>query len=485
MTRIGRRLPIIARLPIRWRLALTSAGLTFLILLTFAVVIGVFTTRQVRDHFDDDLRATIGDLQGRVRPQEVQGRLQLIGVDALQSAAAGDAVLRVIRADGHIVAEKKGTPELGSPLAALHNAGRYRVISRPIFIQQLDEPVAYIQYAKPRGATNGTLARVRLFLAAGVVGGALLALLAGLAVASRAMGPVKQLTRAARKIARTRDAAVTLPKPEADDEVADLAHTLDDMLRELTASRTELEAMLTRQREFVADASHELRTPLTSILANLELLETALEGEDAEVVESALRSSRRMRGLVSDLLLLARADARRERPREATDISEIVRAAAGEAAPFAAGHDLSVDVNGAVFADGWADDLHRMTLNLIENALRHTPPGTAVHVAARAAGDHVEIVVEDEGPGLPAHIKDRAFERFVRAGGDGGRGSGLGLAIVDAVARSHGGSVTYEDALMGGARFIVRLPNSQLPTPNAASAAATPRQPPAESSAGA
>ena len=238
------------------------------------------------------------------------------------------------------------------------------------------------------------------------------------------------------------------------------------MLRELDASRTELEAMLARQREFVADASHELRTPLTSILANLELLQAALEGEDAEMVQSALRSSRRMRGLVSDLLLLARADARRERPREPVDLCDVIRAAAGEAAPLAAGHELSVDVNGKVLADGWRDDLHRMVLNLIENALRHTPPGTAVRAQARAAGDEVEVVVEDEGPGLPDDIRNRAFERFVRGGRDGGRGSGLGLAIVTAVVEAHGGRVHYEDREGGGARFTVRLPAAQrTPSP--------------------
>jgi signal transduction histidine kinase len=472
------------RLPIRWRLALTSFGLTLLILTAFALVIGVFTTRQVRDHFDDDLRATIGDLQGRVRVQGVGANARLIGADAIQAAAAGDAVLRVLNSQGHVLVEKRGTPNLGSPLLGPHNEGNYRVISRPIFAQSSPDPVAFVQYAKPRDSVNGTLDRIHLFLAGGVLGGALFALLAGLAVARRAMAPVQQLTRAAQEIARTRDTAVTLPKPESEDEVSELSHTLDDMLRELDAARTELETLLTRQREFVADASHELRTPLTSILANLELLEAALEGEDAEVVQSALRSSRRMRGLVSDLLLLARADAQRERAREPVDVSEVIRAAAGEAAPLAAGHDLAVEVNGRVIVDGWRDDLHRLVLNLMENSLRHTPPGTPVRAGALTTiGGDVEIYVEDEGPGLPDDIRGRAFDRFVRGGGDvsrtfagGSGGSGLGLAIVNAVATSHGGYVAYEDRPAGGARFVVRIP---------AAAPATPPPRPAESSAGA
>ena len=97
--------------------------------------------------------------------------------------------------------------------------------------------------------------------------------------------------------------------------MADLARTLEEMLRALDEARAETEAALDRQREFVADASHELRTPLTSILANLELLEAELRGEQQEMAGSALRSSRRMRRLVADLLLLARADAGRQAPR--------------------------------------------------------------------------------------------------------------------------------------------------------------------------
>jgi two-component system OmpR family sensor kinase len=432
----------------------------------------------VHDHFDDDLRATIGDLQTRVRPQQFGPDVRLVGLDAICQATAGHAALRVVRANGHVFCASPSRIDLGSPLIPLHDTGRYRVISRPIFIQQTQEPVAFIQYAKPRDTTNATISRIRLFLAAGAVGGALLALLAGLAVARRAMGPVQQLTNAAKEIARTRDAAVTLPRPVADDEVADLSYTLSQMLRELTASRTELEAMLLRQREFVADASHELRTPLTSILANLELLEAELEGEDAEMVQSALRSSRRMRGLVADLLLLARADARRERTREQVDIAQVIRAAAGEAAPLAAGYDLGVDVDEGLIVEGWRDDLHRLVLNLIENALRHTPPGTDVRASAHAPDpEHVQIVVEDEGPGLPPEIRDRAFERFVRGAGDGGRGSGLGLAIVSAVADGHGGTVAYEERGNGGARFIVTLPSTSAP--------ATPQQPQAGSSAAA
>src|SRR5208282_4923485 len=126
------------------------------------------------------------------------------------------------------------------------------------------------------------------------------------------------------EITRTRDPSGGVPQPQAEDEVAELARTLEGMLRELDAARGETESMLVRQRQFVADASHELRTPLTSVLANLELLAESLHGDQGEAARSALRSSQRMRRLVADLLLLARTDAARVVAHKPCDLAQIV-----------------------------------------------------------------------------------------------------------------------------------------------------------------
>ncbi len=144
--------------------------------------------------------------------------------------------------------------------------------------------------------------------------------------------------------------------------------------------------MLERQREFVADASHELRTPLTSILTNLELLEADLHGEDREIAGAALRSSQRMRRLVADLLLLARADAGRRAPHEPVNLASVVREAAAEVAPTAVDHELSVEAEESdLSVNGSPDELHRLAVNLIGNAVSHTPAGTACerHAAPR------------------------------------------------------------------------------------------------------
>jgi two-component system, OmpR family, sensor kinase len=461
------------RLPVKLKIAVVTAALTFVILCLFAVVIGAVAEERVHDAFDDDLRATAADIANRLDPEFTpSGR---IGVDRLEliGAASGDAEVRLMDRQGRVLFPPGGVP-LGDPASqGLSDVGDYRVASRalsisnrspaeqfidPLSDERFSRTVGFVQYAKPQDTTATTINRIRLFLALGVLGGTLLAFIAGLHVAQRAMRPIAGLTRAAREVARTRDPDIALPTPRANDEVADLAHTFEDMLRELSAARGETEATLARQREFVADASHELRTPLTSILANLELLESELDGERREMAESALRSSRRMRRLVGDLLLLARADAGREVPAAPVDLSAVAREAAAEAGALSSDHPLSLDLPGRVIVNGAADDLHRLAGNLVENALLHTPPGTPITVSVRRTGDSAVLEVADRGPGVPEGLRERVFERFASGAGDGGRGSGLGLAIVKAVADAHSGRVELSDADGGGARFVVTLP---------------------------
>ncbi len=185
----------------------------------------------------------------------------------------------------------------------------------------------YVQYARDVGHVDSTIERLWLLIAAGAIGATLLASLAGMAIARRAMQPISTLTATARKIAETGDPSSHMPEPHADDEVGELARTLEQMLSRRWTRQ---------QREFVADASHELRTPLTSILANLELLQISLQGagheDDRAMVDSALRSSGRMSRLVGDLLLLARADAGRLSARGSCDLAEIAANAVAEVA---------------------------------------------------------------------------------------------------------------------------------------------------------
>jgi signal transduction histidine kinase len=283
------------------------------------------------------------------------------------------------------------------------------------------------------------------------------------------MRPISNLTSAAREIARTRDPSVNLNDPVADDEVAELTRTLNDMLRELSLARAKREKSLSRQREFIADASHELRTPLTSVLANLELLDHALGRSpslelEKESVESALRSSQRMRRLVADLQILARADSGRKAVQEVCDLSQIAMNAVDELRPLAGEHRIDLLAREKAPVEGNPDDLHRVVVNLVDNAARHTPPESTITVEVETSPEAgvARLRVADDGPGIPAEVRSQIFDRFVRNAGPGDRassnGTGLGLAIVQAIAIEHSGTASVGDSDQGGALFTVELP---------------------------
>jgi signal transduction histidine kinase len=465
------------RLPIRVRLAGVSALLTFVILCGFAVAVGSLTVRRIRSDFNREVADTASQLPSQLSIKVNPRTFQIVGINPpLQDLAQPEdsAVIRILTLGGAVIAETAKAPSLGPASSQARNVDGYRVLSHPaaVGIEGTGEQIGqvFVQYGRSVTDTEATVTRVELFLLIGVLIGTGVALFAGMMIARRAMAPIARLTSTAEEIARTRDPSRVMPQSEADDEVSELARTLQGMLRELDAARGETEAMLMRQRRFVADASHELRTPLTSVLVNLELLAESLDGEEGEAARSALRSSRRMRRLVADLLLLARTDVGRVIPHEPCVLGQIVVEAASELGPVSSAHEISLDVEraaggrGPILVDGSRDELHRLTINLLENALRHTPAGTEIRVRTDIdeRGEAL-LVVEDDGPGVPEHLRETLFERFVRGAGDRGGSFGLGLAIVRAVAETHGGSVVVEpsgerDGAAYGARFVVRLP---------------------------
>ncbi|WP_372790222.1 sensor histidine kinase [Paraconexibacter sp.] len=460
------------RIPIRWRLAGGSAVLTLVILTTFAVIVGHLTTTRIRTDFNEQTARAADELVDVVdaRYNIENGTVEFVRPNLQFYATADNAVIRVLTQDGTRVRSfPKRTPDFGLQPDGGVDVKGFRVETRS-FALPLGGFIL-VQYARRLAEVNATIDRVQFFLFTGVLGGAAFALMAGLLIAGNAMRPIRRLTETTREIARTRDTNRRISVPEATDEVAELARTLDEMLLALESSRAETAATLLRQRAFVADASHELRTPLTSVLANLELLSDVLDGDEGEAARSALRSSHRMRRLVADLLLLARADAGRQVRHVPTDVSQIVVDAAAELGPVLADHELSVHPSGAAVVSGAGDELHRLALNLMENAVNHTPPGTRIDAAIERENGHVRLVVEDDGPGVPPEVRDRLFERFVRGDGDRGGSTGLGLAIVRAVAESHGGSVHLEDCTPHGARFVVTLPASGQVDPASAPAA--------------
>jgi two-component system, OmpR family, sensor kinase len=463
--------------PVRWRLAAVSAGLTLAILLVFGAVIGQVATNRIRDDFNREVSGAAQTLAGEFRI--VYTPLSTISIQhgpRLDDFVRPDsASARVFDVNGNLIKESTGAANLGRPESGLSTHGEMRVATATV-TSDTGEVTGYVQYGRSLAHVDSTVDRLWLFIAAGILAGTLFASLAGVAIAARAMRPISSLTASAREIAATGDPSRHMPDPKVEDEVGELARTLEQMLRSLDAARAEREGAMKKQREFVADASHELRTPLTSVLANLELLQASLQeprhDEERAMIDSALRSSRRMSRLVADLLLLARADAGRVGRHGPCDLAEVAGNAAAEVAPVLGERELAIENEKALPVYGNADELHRLVLNLLDNAARYTPPGARIELRLRQEEEEAVLEVGDDGPGIPAELRAQVFDRFVRGDGPAdtavGPGSGLGLAIVHAVAASHGGTVEVGESDAGGALFRVRLPLQRVkePTPS-------------------
>jgi signal transduction histidine kinase len=446
-------------------LAAVSAGLTLAILLVFGAVIGQVATSRIRDDFNRQVSGAGQTLAAESRVFSTALGTYFRGPNLDDFVRPDGASARVFDAEGNLIKESAGAEPMGSSSSlGLSNSGQMRVATTRISGES-GATTGFIQYGRSIAHLDSTVDRLWLFIVAGILGGTLLAILAGVAIAARAMRPISALTATARQITATGDPSGHMPDPKVSDEVGELARTLEQMLRSLDAARTEREAALKKQREFVADASHELRTPLTSVLANLELLQASLrptQDEDRAMVESALRSSKRMSRLVADLLLLARADAGRAGKHQPCDLAEIAGNAAAELAPVLGNRELEIENERALPVEGNPDELHRMILNLLDNAARHTQPGARIELRVRDTDTAAVVEVGDDGPGIPPQLRGQIFDRFVRGEGPAdtavGPGSGLGLAIVRSVASSHGGAVEVGESASGGALFRVRLP---------------------------
>jgi signal transduction histidine kinase len=268
---------------------------------------------------------------------------------------------------------------------------------------------------------------------------------------TRALAPVERIRREVEQITGDRlDRRV--PEPASRDEIHRLAQTMNQMLERLQSSRD-------RQQQCVSDASHELRSPLASIRQTAEVARTHPSAlPEGELADAVLEESTRMQRLVEQLLLLARADEGAfTRTRHDVDLDDLALAVARRVQqPGLPVHTAGVGA-GRVRGDHVA--LTQVVQNLVDNAARHTH--TVVALAVGETDDGVELVVEDDGPGIPSKDRQRIFDRFVRLDEARARdagGSGLGLAIVEEIVAAHGGTIEVSRSGLGGARFLVRLP---------------------------
>lgn len=295
------------------------------------------------------------------------------------------------------------------------------------------------------------------------VGGVALLLGAAVAwlIAGRVLRPLRDTTELAGRITDT-DISGRIPIRDGRaagrrgrGEISELAHTLNRML-------DRLEAALTTQRRFLADAGHELRTPITIIQGNLDTL-TVTTDDDAQTLAIVNDELTRMTRLVDELTLLARS----ERPDflrpEPVDIAVLTQAMAAKVRALDGAGENRFTLTGTATGAA-ALDPQRITqavTQLAANAVAHTPPGTPVEIGSAIIGDSLEFRVADHGPGIPPCQRDRVFERFARLDPRRTEGTGLGLSIVAAIAAAHGGTVRLTGTaggLAGGATFVLAIP---------------------------
>ncbi|UBU10955.1 sensor histidine kinase [Nonomuraea gerenzanensis] len=442
----------VSRTPLRVKLTVTVV----LLVTVAAAVISAATVLLLRDRLldrvDDQLERVTETLHNDMRDERPSPQGQLLvyvpsDVSVLQLGPDGAVVARSRNADPAFEAALPADlPEGMSTVESwrvLKDGGL--VVAMPL--THVDETVAQMAWID---------AVVALIVVAIVAA-------AGVAVVRGSMQPLEEIERTAEVIA----AGNLSQRVEGENdrtEVGRLARALNGMLAQIEAAFRARAASEAYMRRFVADAGHELRTPLTAIRGFADLY-TRQRGED-ELVSRIGRATGRMTLLVEDLLLLAHLDQRRPLRADRVDLLAVAAEAVQEWSLLARDRkiDLAVKGENAPLVTGDESRLRQVIGNLLSNAVRHTPPGTAVEVRlleGRLENGAPAVVLEvaDQGPGLSREQAERVFERFYRADKARSRdegGSGLGLAIVSALAVAHGGVAEADPG--PGAVFRVRLP---------------------------
>jgi two-component system sensor histidine kinase MprB len=330
-----------------------------------------------------------------------------------------------------------------------------RIVSVPL--TQADRHYALV-LGRPLDQTSRILNTLGASLLTFGVAAVLVSALVGMAVARSGLQPIQALTRATRRVTSTD--RFTPISSEGLGEFTELITSFNNMMRTLESSREQ-------QRRLIADAGHELRTPLTSLRTNIELLiaderqHMLPEGARADILRDVAAQLGEFSTLIGDLVHLSREDS--EGPqRELIDFQDVVDAALERAKRR--GPNLNFDVETKpLYLVGEADSLERAVTNLLDNAIKFSPPGGTITV--RLERDRLRI--SDQGPGIDDVDLPHVFDRFYRS--DKSRatpGTGLGLSIVAQVVKAHGGWVRASRAAGGGAEFTIRLPGSPEPPPD-------------------
>jgi heavy metal sensor kinase len=451
--------------------AILAAGLALL----GALIVESFE-RSLRADADDLLTARADAAEAVVRssalahPDTTSPASLDLDLPAFNAFSAPGVLFEVSDGEGHLVAASPGLPAGGLPWSAsareavehgqssldsvpTETGQRVRVLSRAVMDD--GRRIAIVRVGESLRPIDNAL---RELLRPLLVGG-LLVLLACVVVTwqvvSFALEPLEMIAETAERIASTGSISQAV-RPEGTQEARQLATSFNRMIERLRH-------LLESQRQLLADTSHELRNPLTVIRTDLDLLGRDLDSETRqEVAVEAQEEAERMSRLVADLLYLSREEQVEHEPLELVQLDALVNDVVDRLRLVAPDHTVEVEHADPLTVPSNEDRLRQLVTNLVENAIRYTPPGGHVVVDVRLSdGDVARLDVRDDGIGIePEHLR-RVFDRFYRVDPARARntgGTGLGLAIVKRVAESYGGTVSAESTPGVGSTFSVTLP---------------------------
>ena len=474
-------------MPIRWRLTIFNALVIggILLALGFALFFLLRKTllSSVEDTAHDRALAAAKEIDSGEGLDEEGDRLLLD--DGLKHGLTHDGVFIVVRdGSGSIITQTlnlsntggahdelwRKVLETGKPADGkftLREEGLTYVYAVPV--RPDEQPARIVEAGKSYQPAQVNVYKMALVLASGFTVAFLLSVVGAYLLARNALSPVSAVVRAAHRITEG-DLSKRLPVAHPKDEIGDLAATINGMLSRLEKTLTRLEETIDRQRRFVADASHELRTPLTSIHSYAQVLEEwALRDPQIgpESVAAIKRESERMKGLVENLLELARGDEGMKLHLKDNNLTEVVEEAAESARAAVNGKVLiecptskqRVQEEGvsAVFD---RERLRQALSILLDNAVKYTPQeGGRVSMRIVQEDASVGVEVSDTGIGIPEEQIPHVFERFYRAEeARSTEGLGLGLSIARQIAEDHGGSIEARSKPREGSTFIIRIP---------------------------
>jgi heavy metal sensor kinase len=482
-------------LSLRWQMVLWYTTAFTLLLLFTGAVFYQYLEHSLEASVDTDLQLRAQQIAGGVVVSRGQILLHnvtgdLSGIDTYQQNTHQEPVdvnygvlVRLFDTRGHLLVETPAfrglevpTESITQPLAGIPWQGtvktshdtEVRIASRrltaggkTIAILQVGESLAHLH------------ALLHQLVAALLLVGLLVLICCAASsywLAARSFAPIQRLAETARKI-KAGDLQQRVPVPVVRDEVQYLAVTLNEML-------DSLEQAFARERRFVADASHELRTPVAVIrnTAGVALLEPPQLDEAVGALREIRSETERLTRLLTDLLMLSRGDEGQAHfEQEAVSLDQVVETVVSTLDQLAAERHirLTVQIPYPVTVVGDEARLIQVVLNLLDNAIRYTPPGGQVQASVSQTPPFASLTVRDTGIGIAPQHLPHIFERFYRADPareqTGGSSSGLGLSIVEWIVRMHGGSVTVESQEGQGSCFTVCLPIAPPPSTSVSS----------------